>query len=182
MILRILLFPILFFLMASVDTARKVHHTDSGFENPWMTEEDKRNFSDFLRWQWDRHVVDRIDKPKSYDFDRVPEEYVNPPERVYGGMLTWVGHATFLVQMENVNILTDPVWSERVGPLNNRVGPTRYTPPGIPWEKLPPIDIVVISHNHYDHMDRPTIERLARDFDPVFLFRWRTGSFWRTGV
>jgi N-acyl-phosphatidylethanolamine-hydrolysing phospholipase D len=167
--MRFLLIFSLLLLFTMSDTADRSHHTDSGFQNPWIGEEENKTFTDFLRWQWNRRIASPVVKPDRYNFDIVPPEYVNPPERVYGGMLTWVGHATFLIQVSHKNILTDPVWSDRIGPVGNRIGPRRYSPPGIPWEKLPPIDIVVISHNHYDHMDRETIERLAKEFNPIFF-------------
>ena len=86
-----------------------------------------------------------------------------PVERVAGGELrvTWVGHSTFLIQTENVNVLTDPIWSKRCSPVQ-WAGPKRHHAPGIRFEELPPIDAVIISHNHYDHMDAPTLARLDR--------------------
>lgn len=166
--LLFLLLPVLF-VMASPDSLKKTHHTDAGFRNPWFTEEDEKNFLDFLRWQWNRRIAKQVVKPDRYELNVISSEFVNPPQRIYSGMLTWVGHATYLIQVGNKNILTDPVWSDRVGPFGNRFGPMRYMPPGIPWEKLPPIDIVVISHNHYDHMDRKTIERLSKNYNPIFF-------------
>jgi len=83
--------------------------------------------------------------------------------------VTWVGHSTLLVQLDGVNILTDPAWSHRLGPLSGTVGVNRFTPPGIPFEDLPPIDVVLISHDHYDHLDEPTVRRLARTFNPLFV-------------
>ena len=71
-----------------------------------------------------------------------------------------VGHATFLIQMDGINILTDPIWSERCSPVS-WAGPRRYRAPGILFDDLPPIDAVLVSHNHYDHLDLPTLERLA---------------------
>jgi L-ascorbate metabolism protein UlaG (beta-lactamase superfamily) len=76
-------------------------------------------------------------------------------------IVTPVGHATFLVQMDGLNILTDPIWSDRCSPVS-WAGPKRYQNPGIRFEDLPPIDVVLVSHNHYDHMDLPTLERLAK--------------------
>lgn len=77
-------------------------------------------------------------------------------------VVTWVGHATFLVQTRGLNILTDPIWSERAGPFG--IGPARVARPGIDFDALPPIDLVLVSHNHYDHMDLTTLRRLwARD-------------------
>lgn len=87
-----------------------------------------------------------------------------PAARVTGDAMiaTWVGHATMLVQADGVNILTDPVWSETVGPFG--VGPRRVAEPGIKLEDLPRIDVVLISHDHYDHMDLATLKRIqARD-------------------
>ena len=74
--------------------------------------------------------------------------------------MTWLGHATALVEIDGVRILTDPVWSERVSP-SEWLGPRRFFPPPLPLEELPPIDAVVVSHDHYDHLDMRTIEALA---------------------
>ncbi len=92
-----------------------------------------------------------------------------PPARVEGEAMlaTWVGHATMLVQADGVNILTDPVWSERVGPFG--IGPKRVAEPGIRFEDLPKIDIVVLSHNHYDHMDLVTLKRLWDRDHPLIV-------------
>jgi N-acyl-phosphatidylethanolamine-hydrolysing phospholipase D len=82
--------------------------------------------------------------------------------------ITWVGHSTFLLQLDGVNVLTDPHWSERASPLTF-VGPRRITPPGLAFEDLPPIHLVLVSHDHYDHLDARTVRRLARAHDPLFL-------------
>jgi L-ascorbate metabolism protein UlaG (beta-lactamase superfamily) len=84
--------------------------------------------------------------------------------------VTWVGHATYVVQIGGKVILTDPVWSRRIPGVSPRL-----TPPGLPWKALPKVDAVVISHNHYDHLDAPTIRRLPRDtpvFVPAMLGAW----------
>ena len=93
-----------------------------------------------------------------------------PPERVTGDDLrvTFVGHATVLVQVAGMNILTDPIWSERAF-MVPWTGPKRVTPPGIAFEDLPPIDLVLVSHNHYDHMDLATLARLRQDHDPLVV-------------
>ena len=83
--------------------------------------------------------------------------------------MTWIGHSTVLVQLDGVNFLTDPTWAERSGPFSGFIGVRRYTPPGIAFDDLPPIDFVLISHDHYDHLDEPTVRRLARTFDPLFV-------------
>ena len=82
--------------------------------------------------------------------------------------LTWIGHATLLVQVDGLTILTDPQWSDRAGPTS-WIGPRRLSPPGLPFESLPRVDVVVISHDHYDHLDLPTVRRLAATHDPLFL-------------
>jgi N-acyl-phosphatidylethanolamine-hydrolysing phospholipase D len=96
-----------------------------------------------------------------------------PPERVAndGAFLrenathsaptaTWIGHATLLVQMEHLTFLTDPIWSERASPFSF-AGPKRVVPPGVALDDLPPIDFVLVSHNHYDHLDTDTLRALA---------------------
>ena len=85
-----------------------------------------------------------------------------------GATVTWVGHSTLLVQLEGVNVLTDPQWSARASPVAFG-GPRRVTPPGLRFEDLPPIHVVVISHDHYDHLDRETVKRLAETHRPRFL-------------
>ncbi|MEC3912628.1 MBL fold metallo-hydrolase [Sphingobium sp. CR2-8] len=80
-----------------------------------------------------------------------------------GMVATWVGHATVLVQAAGINILTDPIWSDYASPLPP-FGPKRIAQPGVRFEDLPRIDLIVLSHNHYDHMDIPTLKKLwARD-------------------
>ena len=83
--------------------------------------------------------------------------------------VTWVGHATLLVQMDHVTFLTDPIWSERASPVS-WAGPSRWVKAGVAIEDLPPIDFVVISHNHYDHLDVETLTALAsRNPETLFL-------------
>jgi len=84
-----------------------------------------------------------------------------PPARIEGSEMrvTWIGHATVLVQTNGLNILADPIWSERASPFSI-AGPKRVRAPGVRFEDLPKIDVVLISHNHYDHMDLPTLKRL----------------------
>ena len=84
-----------------------------------------------------------------------------PPRRVEGGSirLTFIGHSSFLLQTEGVNLLLDPVWSQRAGPAG--LGPRRVTPPGLALADLPPIDAVIVSHNHYDHCDVATLARIC---------------------
>lgn len=82
--------------------------------------------------------------------------------------VTWVGHSTVLIQLDGLNILTDPQWSDRASPVTF-AGPKRLMPPGLPFEQLPTVDLVLISHDHYDHLDVETVQRLARTHHPLFL-------------
>lgn len=93
-----------------------------------------------------------------------------PVERVNGNELksTFINHSTVLIQTQGLNILTDPIWSEFCGPIPY-LAPKRYRQPGIAFENLPSIDLVMISHSHYDHMDIPSLKRLDQKFNPVFL-------------
>jgi L-ascorbate metabolism protein UlaG (beta-lactamase superfamily) len=91
-----------------------------------------------------------------------------PPQRVSGLRVTFVNHATVLIQIERLNVLTDPMWSERASPLP-WAGPKRHRAPGLRYEDLPPIDVVLLSHNHYDHCDVATLKRLMDDHRPVLL-------------
>ncbi len=77
-------------------------------------------------------------------------------------VITWIGHATFLIQIGGLNLLTDPMWSDRASPVPF-AGPRRWVAPGVPLAALPPIDAVLVSHNHYDHLDHATVRRLAAD-------------------
>lgn len=93
--------------------------------------------------------------------------------------VTWIGHATLLVQMEHVTFLTDPIWSERPSPISF-LGPRRFVEPGVALDDLPPIDFVVVSHNHYDHLDLPTLRALAeRNAETVFFVPLGNGELLR---
>ncbi|HEY0622910.1 MBL fold metallo-hydrolase [Sphingomonas sp.] len=102
--------------------------------------------------------------------DRVAVHKDTPPARVTGGAMraTWVGHATVLVQADGLNLLTDPVWSDVAGPFG-LAGPRRTAPPGIDLDKLPRIDLIVVSHNHYDHLDLPTLKKLWERDQPLIV-------------
>jgi L-ascorbate metabolism protein UlaG (beta-lactamase superfamily) len=124
----------------------------------------ERGAGDLLKWQAERERGEWHDVPDASPGPR-------PPARVGIGQLrvTWVGHATMLLQVDGMNILTDPIWSQRCSPLST-VGPARVRPPGIRFEDLPVIDAVLLSHDHYDHMDVPTLRRLQRAFPNARMF------------
>lgn len=113
----------------------------------------------------------RIFKEKVKWPDWVESEYGPAPEPSVTGKrisYTVVNHATVLIQVGGLNILTDPIWSKRASPVSF-IGPARVRNPGIQFKDLPRIDVVTISHNHYDHMDLPTLIKLDKKFSPKFL-------------
>jgi L-ascorbate metabolism protein UlaG (beta-lactamase superfamily) len=121
-----------------------------------------RALGEVLRWQFGGR------RQRSKWPDWVPSPYADaPPPRVDGDKvrLAFVGHASWLIQTAGLNILVDPVWSMRVSPVKF-AGPKRHNDPGIAFEKLPKIDVVLVSHGHYDHLDMPTLSRLAKNFAP----------------
>jgi len=92
-----------------------------------------------------------------------------PPLQVNDGLrVTLVNHSTVLIQTAGINILTDPIWSERASPFSF-AGPKRFAEPGFPLDKLPPVHVMLISHNHYDHMDMPTLRAIRQDHSPQVL-------------
>jgi L-ascorbate metabolism protein UlaG (beta-lactamase superfamily) len=101
---------------------------------------------------------------------RVPVRSTVPPRRVQGDemLVTWIGHSTILIQTQGLNILTDPIWSERASPFSS-VGPKRVRAPGVRFDDLPRIDLVLVSHNHYDHLDLPTLKRLWERDRPLIV-------------
>ena len=150
------------------------HHGENGFVNTDPGYEDPP-FTEMALWGIGRlgdvfSKTPKADIPRVYNDGSVLKE--NKPYTV-----TWIGHSTALIQMEGKNILTDPIWSSSAGPF--RWGGTpRVSEPGLDFDKLPPIDIVLISHNHYDHLDESTIDDLAdrypkaRYFVPLRVRDW----------
>jgi N-acyl-phosphatidylethanolamine-hydrolysing phospholipase D len=128
-----------------------------------------RGFRDMLRWQiqrW-RHGVAPV--PPLAAFPRAESALVRPRVIHDEVRITWVGHATFLIQLPGCTVLTDPVWSRRASPVP-WAGPSRIVPPAVDFDALPPVDAVLLTHDHYDHLDRPTIVRLRERFGPDLPF------------
>jgi L-ascorbate metabolism protein UlaG (beta-lactamase superfamily) len=135
------------------------HFDGLRFWNPDHAETD-RDFRDILRWKLKES---RAAWPRS-----VPVRQAIPDSRVAGLRATIVGHASVLIQAGGLNVLTDPVWSERASPVPF-AGPRRVMAPGIAFEALPEIDAVLLSHNHYDHMDMATLRRLNARHRPLVV-------------
>ncbi len=138
----------------------KAHHRPGGgFRNPWGG--DSPRFSSVLKWK----LLDRFTRPPAREPDHGPlaiaqPTFASPRAPVDRLTLTWVGHATFLIQVGGLNVLTDPIWSARASPVRF-AGPRRRVPAAVPFDALPPIDVVLLSHNHYDHLDDCTVRRLV---------------------
>jgi L-ascorbate metabolism protein UlaG (beta-lactamase superfamily) len=132
-----------------------------------------RSFADFLRWQRTRHAV---------AWPRWRENRIAPalPDALAADemAITFINHVTFLIQFPGLNILTDPVYCERASPVQ-WAGPRRVHAPGLAFERLPAIDLVFVSHNHFDHMDLSTLKRVAAAHGPLFLTGLGNGSFLR---
>ena len=135
------------------------HFDGLRFFNPDHPETD-RGLRDLLRWK----LMERAAPwPRS-----VPGLQTVPDTLVAGLRATIIGHASVLIQAGGLNVLTDPVWSQRVGPVSF-AGPRRVWAPGIAFESLPQIDAILISHNHYDHMDMATLRRLHIEHSPLMV-------------
>lgn len=135
------------------------HFDGLRFFNPDQVDTD-RSLRDLLRWKL-------TGRPAVWP-RTVPVRQTVPDARVGGVRATIVGHASALIQAGGLNVLTDPVWSERASPLPF-AGPRRVLAPGIAFEALPRIDAVLISHNHYDHMDLATLRRLNIEHRPLVV-------------
>ncbi|MEQ8822152.1 MAG: MBL fold metallo-hydrolase [Sumerlaeia bacterium] len=138
------------------------HFDGKKFFNPGVDLDAERD-GGFWKWKL-------TGEPGEWDDFRPAEPGARPPERAAPGdmRVTFIGHASVLLQIDGVNLLLDPIWSDRASPVGF-AGPKRRRPPGLRFEDLPPIDAVLISHNHYDHLDLPTLERLAQAHDPLFV-------------
>lgn len=162
--LIILLTLTVYSMSCSSTTKYKItdHYDGKTFFNPGETEKQK-GLMDVLKWKF---TGDAEKWPKKSSIEITPSIPKSPTSESLS--ITFIGHATFLIQMDGLNILTDPVWSERASPVSF-AGPKRVHPPGIEFDNLPKIDIVIISHNHYDHMDSATIKMLEKKFAPHFI-------------
>ncbi len=126
-----------------------------------------RSFGDLPRWWWQR-FRDRAQTawPEAVPVTRTPQ----PPETVPSGQvaLTFIGHSTFLLQFSGLTVLTDPIFADRASPFS-WAGPKRVRTPAMTPAQLPRVDVVLLSHNHYDHLDLATLRWLARERRPLIV-------------
>ncbi|MBT8405717.1 MAG: MBL fold metallo-hydrolase [Gemmatimonadetes bacterium] len=152
---------------------RPAHHRpDGGFRTPWLDAADgQRGFGDLMKWQWDRLLTSLPPDPHPESIPTgVPE--VAPAGLAKGEVAaTWLGHATLLIQTQDVTVLTDPIFSERASPFSF-AGPARYLPAPLSIDELPRVDAVLLSHDHYDHLDEPSVKALNDRFGETL--RWVT--------
>lgn len=159
------IFPIIIFFVSFIQGCSYYqgppsdHFDGSRFFN----KESDHSFSDHIKWMWEMETIkwpEWIDDPPQ----PAPIPYVKEGEL----RITYVNHSTVLIQMDWINILTDPIWSERAGPIS-WVGTKRVRAPGVKIEDLPNIDIILISHDHYDHLDMTTLQQLNEKYQPIIL-------------
>ncbi|HEY8935387.1 MAG TPA: MBL fold metallo-hydrolase [Cyclobacteriaceae bacterium] len=136
------------------------HFNGRRFINP--TGIKARGPRDVFKWMYTRKRGAWVEN-KTINFGEKPFAKVDDGVRI-----TFINHSTFLIQVDGLNILTDPVWSERTSPFSF-MGPKRMRQPGIAFDDLPKIDVVLLSHNHYDHLDLPTVKKIADRHKPKII-------------
>ena len=149
-----------------------IHFDGRRYFNPDASQ--ARGFLDVLRWK----LSTRPEPSPRFVADMEPSK---PPSGVEGAELrvTLINHSTLLLQQSDIHVLTDPIWSERASPLA-AIGPRRRRNPGVRWEDLPRIDCVLLSHNHYDHLDLATLRRLADRGQSQFIVPSGVGRLLRS--
>ena len=152
------------------------HHLSNGTYTNTSGIANESSLKEVLKWSWER----RGKKLETFEFETKKPNYqkIHKNEDL---TITWIGHESFLYQNKDINILTDPHFSERASPLSF-AGPKRYMAPGMKIDDLPDIDVVTISHSHYDHLDYSTVKSLSEKFKnilfivPLGLQKWFEGK------
>jgi len=143
----------------------KSHHRPDGFVNRYLQ---RSKNPGLLKWRWERFRAGLPKSPEKPILGIEPDlSFIQ--ENTGQTAITWIGHSTILLQLDGVNLLTDPHFGNRASPVSF-IGPKRHQAPGIPFEKLPRIDVVLISHNHYDHLDRETVQKLINRYPKILFF------------
>lgn len=151
---------------------RPAHHGPAGYVNPYMQEAHPSIWSFFrarlFSGKWEGY------DPKTYQVPAQTPDVVPVGKASDNAAVTWLGHSTVLIQHRGINVLTDPMLTRRASPASF-AGPARISAPGLTLDELPPIDVVVISHDHYDHLDTGTLRKLGestRFYVPLGLKKW----------
>src|SRR5258708_23349545 len=160
-------------------SASKPHHAADGTFRNHGHDSRPRDWRDVRRWARERRRQERDPTPPRGSFPRAIPDIVHPKNGAGMHAATWIGHSTILLQMDGLNIITDPVFSERAFPVQ-WMGPRRVMDPAISLDALPPLDIILLSHNHYDHLDKPAVKRIARAHpDATLVTPLRLGAYLR---
>ena len=165
---------------------QRAHHTESGFRN--IDYQDDKGLGAFLKWRWQR-LFKESPADREYQFELDRSQHALLKDNQERTSLTWLGHATFLLQFKGLNILTDPHLTERASPFS-WIGPKRQVPVPIELQQLPAIDVLLISHDHYDALDTDTIELVLVHNQqhpltiivPLGLKAWFAGQDFRTAA
>jgi N-acyl-phosphatidylethanolamine-hydrolysing phospholipase D len=147
-------------MLIAAQTTPSHHAPGGGFRNPWPDSE-PRGWWDVLRWTLERRRQPPAASPPRGSMTSTAPLVAYPRAGAAEHTATWIGHSTILLQMGGLNVLTDPVFSQRAFPVQ-WIGPRRVMDPALALEALPPLDVVLLSHNHYDHLDKAAVKRLAR--------------------
>jgi N-acyl-phosphatidylethanolamine-hydrolysing phospholipase D len=139
------------------------HRPGGGYRNPWESASGHGRGQDLLRWQWHRLRHGRPPHPQPHQLPLATPNIALPSTAIDELRVTWIGHSSLLVQIGGTNVLCDPVFSRRVSPIS-WMGPARLVPPGLALDDLPRIDAAILSHDHYDHMDKDSITKLSDRF------------------
>lgn len=137
--------------------ARQAHHRPDGFANRYAPRSEKPGL---MRWMWERWRDD-LPRPPAQPIVGVPPDLALIRSDTPAVRVTWVGHSTLLLQIDGLNLLTDPHFGARASPVSF-AGPKRHQPPGVALQDLPRIDAVLLSHNHWDHLDQPSVQFLMQ--------------------
>jgi L-ascorbate metabolism protein UlaG (beta-lactamase superfamily) len=154
----------LLILFLSLNTFAKYplsdHYNGEEFFNPGHHE--LKSFWQVIKW---KAITDPVPWPEFVANKSYPFTPFHPDQKA---KVTFINHATFLLQFDNLTVLTDPIFSKRASPVSF-AGPKRVREPGLSWDQLPPVDVVIISHNHYDHLDLASLKNLDQKYHPLFL-------------
>ena len=163
LVLLIFFFTSPFFAFAEDSLNNLKHHLPDGTYTNTSGIANESSLKEVLKWSWER----RGKRVETFEFETKEPNY----QKIYKNeelMITWIGHESFLYQNKDINILTDPHFTERASPLRF-TGPKRYMAPGMKIDDLPDIDVVTISHSHYDHLDYGTVKSLSEKFKNILF-------------
>ncbi len=151
------------------------HHAPDGrFQNPWPRS-GTAGLGRALRWGLIRNLQRLAPTPARGSLPTAVSQVEYPRADVSTHLATWIGHSTVLLQMAGLNVITDPVFAARASPFAS-LGPRRVMDAAMPLDALPPLDVVLVSHNHYDHLDRDSTERLAATTNATWVAPLKLGE------